>query len=67
MFLVNQTVNMLEVVGPLMKHTVKMLAFFYDMHGPNAGISRVDSQNAGVLRICYDMHSQYAGISGIFL
>ena len=26
-FLVNQTVNMLEVVGPLVKHTVKMLAF----------------------------------------
>ena len=25
--LVNQTVNMLEVVGPLVKHTVKMLAF----------------------------------------
>ena len=26
-FLVNQTVTMLEVVGPLVKHTVKMLAF----------------------------------------
>ena len=33
---------MLEVVGPLVKHTVKMLAF-YDMHVQNAGISRVDT------------------------
>ena len=58
---------MLEVVGSLVKHTVKMLElfFFYHMHGQNAGISRINAVKM-LYEDCYDMHSQNAGISWDF-
>ena len=45
MFLVNQTVKMLEVVGSLVKHTVKMLELlrFLSHARSKCGISRVDA------------------------